>query len=1417
MVKRNSNTRAPRRSSGRTIGLELMMDCQNEDLSPAQLQYMKKCRLEFDNAMAMIKAAQAKARAGKATVSVQKVHMKNIPPPKTMGTPLNQQKQAQRSTSPDVIFVGESPPPPTQKTTQKTVTPAPQPQPPPLSKPPVISNNMQTSASMMTNVQSGAPQYILRGSNLGNNMQGPLRLVPISSVNQYHQRPPVPVQFQVPKQNVTNAVATSRNSQSTAMSAASMLVNSAIMAKRHLEGTQDSAGPAKKKLKKPGDVVDTIGSWVPLDEYYYGKMEGDPSYVEEKGEYRFKCWYCSKMLYNNIKAMMHIQGHIDSGKQHNLDLSDLTQCKHCYKQFDTPFEMQTHVEKVHMNGANVLLCRICERDHESRNALTHHMRQNHNACEMPYICHLCSFRSSMYSDVVDHFKKKHDSSPHILCLYCLKVFKVKFVTLGWGQTQTYYGHLLKHQSKASTKKCTLCRLTFYNVPDVKAHKKKDHQANHKGVLGPNNRYSTPGQVMIKVPESGLQPKPQSVKSLNAPAVSKVLDFGGTRFPTVVNYLTCLECKMSMGTPDHFKKYIECSMCRFATSCSIAYANHMMGFHSCQVSSLNLNIPWERRMESPMYCLCGFGSRYGNKIANHLVYCTKRTCYMAKPDLPMSEEGGDDMDPRRKPGASILDVLGLVKKRTVTPKEEITHEVIKRSSWEDPPAFTSMKTEVPDVVDPTPAPSQKTETEEIPPELTGSQKWTTVKIKDSAVPSKTSVFLGVEDIKMAEEEDEDMDVSLSDEMKATLQNIVDDNINETILDTKNTDVDTTEADTLQSENVSAEADTLQSESVTTEAVTLQSESVTTEADTLQSESVTTEADKLQSESVTTEAVTLQSESVTTEAVTLQSESVTTEAVTLQSESVTTEAVTLQSESVTDAEMLNSENVSNSAGKLDDIVKNTSESGVISPGVTDESEKSPDSLLEDACLRDVTENNQDDSKHLSESGAEDSESYVKNKSNDDVDNLDDDEINELLKDDVEKSERVTSKDKMEVECDSLDKERELLGDSQTKGDNSERDSNVASSSQKEERNAASEGSWNQDQLKSKTEDTSSTVDQDVAESEFENTTEKHMEESSEDIQKASVNSMDNDSVDSKVEDTEVLPLPEVIQQPEQESEIKDREETSTMEQMETNERSDETENKDLLEDKMEEQSTDSFKKSEDINGLSSKGDNSSSDSKGDNSSSDYKGDSSPNKGDHLSSDAKGDNSLDKGDNLSSEEKRNSSQSSRESSCAEGREDHSKGDRKVNDSGDHYRQHSRDRERYDKDRSRNRDSRYDDRASRSDYHDNRSQGNHRSYGDHHGDRSHDPNRDWDRNHSRSHKEDRNWRHSDNRNYHGNQDHHSYQGHRDNRSYHGNSQYSRDGRDDRRQGSYHDNYQSNRNHGSFRGGRGGYGNRGGYQGNYR
>ena len=60
--------------------------------------------------------------------------------------------------------------------------------------------------------------------------------------------------------------------------------------------------------------------------------------------------------------------------------------------------------QVHLSN-KVLVCRICEKDAPTPRELTQHMRQNHHPCEMPYVCQLCNFRSSMYNDVVDHFKK----------------------------------------------------------------------------------------------------------------------------------------------------------------------------------------------------------------------------------------------------------------------------------------------------------------------------------------------------------------------------------------------------------------------------------------------------------------------------------------------------------------------------------------------------------------------------------------------------------------------------------------------------------------------------------------------------------------------------------------------------------------------------------------------------------------------------------------------------------------------------------------------------------------------------------------------------------------------------------------------------------------------------------------------------
>lgn len=110
---------------------------------------------------------------------------------------------------------------------------------------------------------------------------------------------------------------------------------------------------------------------VPLDQYYYHRMEGSSNYREEKGEYRFRCHVCSKMLYSNVKLMFHMMNHIDEALQPLLSPSGLNQCTTCYLVFPTPFALRQHTEECHQ-GSNT--CRICEKDMGNENGLRRHMQ-----------------------------------------------------------------------------------------------------------------------------------------------------------------------------------------------------------------------------------------------------------------------------------------------------------------------------------------------------------------------------------------------------------------------------------------------------------------------------------------------------------------------------------------------------------------------------------------------------------------------------------------------------------------------------------------------------------------------------------------------------------------------------------------------------------------------------------------------------------------------------------------------------------------------------------------------------------------------------------------------------------------------------------------------------------------------------------
>jgi len=51
------------------------------------------------------------------------------------------------------------------------------------------------------------------------------------------------------------------------------------------------------------------------------------------------------------------------------------------------------------------MCRICEVDYVIQSRLLTHMRVTHVVQDMPYSCQLCQYRSSVYNDVIAHFRK----------------------------------------------------------------------------------------------------------------------------------------------------------------------------------------------------------------------------------------------------------------------------------------------------------------------------------------------------------------------------------------------------------------------------------------------------------------------------------------------------------------------------------------------------------------------------------------------------------------------------------------------------------------------------------------------------------------------------------------------------------------------------------------------------------------------------------------------------------------------------------------------------------------------------------------------------------------------------------------------------------------------------------------------------
>lgn len=332
--------------------------------------------------------------------------------------------------------------------------------------------------------------------------------------------------------------------------------------------------------------------------------------------------------------MNHMKHHLELEKQSSESWENHTTCQHCYRQFPTPFQLQCHIESTHTPHEFSTICKICELSFETEHILLQHMKDNHKPGEMPYICQVCNYRSSSFSDVETHFRTSHENTKNLLCPFCLKVIKI---------ATPYMHHYMKHQKKGIHRctKCRLQFLTCKEKMDHKTqHHRTFIKPKQLEGLPPGTKVTIRASVgplqsgssttpSIRASTSTLQLSPPRTKNITAKSPTK----SNTTKPNITKSIAskpnaskpngnkpkykskisnlqkkqstlassnkkskvntalrnlryrrgvhkCIECYSEIKDfANHFPTYVHCSFCRYNTSCSKSYVNHMMSFHS----------------------------------------------------------------------------------------------------------------------------------------------------------------------------------------------------------------------------------------------------------------------------------------------------------------------------------------------------------------------------------------------------------------------------------------------------------------------------------------------------------------------------------------------------------------------------------------------------------------------------------------------------------------------------------------------------------------------------------------------------------------------------------------------------------------------------------------------------------------------
>ncbi|KAM4690054.1 pogo transposable element with ZNF domain [Rhinophrynus dorsalis] len=410
-----------------------------------------------------------------------------------------------------------------------------------------------------------------------------------------------------------------------------------------------TAPPAGKPQESAQEEV-TQGKLIMLvDDFYYGRDTGRSLQVESypKVATTFRCPHCGKRLKNNIRFMNHMKHHVELDQQ-NGEVDGHTTCQHCYRQFSTPFQLQCHLENVHSSYESTTKCKICEWAFDSEPLFLQHMKDTHKPGEMPYVCQVCTYRSSIYTEVETHFRLSHEGTRHLMCVYCLKVFK---------NGNAFQQHFMRHQK--SVYHCNKCRLQFLFAKDKIEHKIQHHKTFRKPRqlegLKPGTKVtirasraptrclpvSTPDASTTPLPDAdteSLAPSTDSQSVNSAPhsysqkrsgkKMSEQITISQTK-RAPAGKQSCLECSLDITDyQNHFPTYVHCSLCRYSTCCSRAYANHMINNHVPRKSPKYLALFKSCKPSAVMGLACSsclFVTRIGDAMAKHLVFNPNHSC------------------------------------------------------------------------------------------------------------------------------------------------------------------------------------------------------------------------------------------------------------------------------------------------------------------------------------------------------------------------------------------------------------------------------------------------------------------------------------------------------------------------------------------------------------------------------------------------------------------------------------------------------------------------------------------------------------------------------------------------------------------------------------------------------------------------